>query len=230
MDWWGERWSAVAGIKFVVLFVALGFLFGETPTDAGAQELAAFYEDQGAVRLSLQFFFVGIGAAAFLWFAATLRSVLGRAEGDPERLSSLAFAGGVATAVLVLVAGSAFIAPASVVVFGEERALDPVLDEVVGSAGFIALNFALIASAVMFTATGLVALRTRLLPAWYAWTGFVVSLALVLNILFFWGFFAWLAWVLVTSILLLMRPATPSRRTRTTTRRARPATATARKR
>jgi hypothetical protein len=230
MDWLGERWSAVAGIKFVVLFVALGFLFGETPQDAGAQELADFYEDQGAVRMTLQFFFVGIGAAAFLWFAATLRAVLGRAEGEPARLSSVAFAGGVATAVLVLVAGSAFIGPGSVVVFGEERALDPVLDEVVGSVGFIALSFALIASAVMFTAVGLVALRTRVLPAWYAWTGFVVSLALVLNILYFWGFFAWLAWVLVTSILLLMRPAPTTRRARTTTRRARPKTAAARKR
>jgi hypothetical protein len=230
MDWWGERWSAVAGIKFVVLFVALGFLFGEAPENPDAQQLAAFYEDQGGVRIALQFFFVGIGIAAFLWFAATLRAVLARAEGDPERLSSLAFGGGVATAVLVLVAGSAFIAPASVVVFGEERALDPVLEEVVVSVGYIALNFALIASAVTFTATGLLALRTRVLPAWYAWTGFVVSLALVLNILYFVGFFAWLAWVLVTSILLLMRPATPSRRTRTATRRARPATAAARKR
>jgi hypothetical protein len=220
----------VAGIKFVALFVGLAFLFGEVPEDAGAQELAAFYEDQGAVRITLQYFFLGIGAAAFLWFAATVRAVLARAEGGPARLSSLAFGGGVAATVLVLVAGSAFIAPAATIVFGEETAIEPILDEVVSSVGFIALNFGLIASAVMFTATGLVVLRTRVLPIWYAWVGFVVSVALVLNVLYFFGFFAWLAWILLTSILLLMRPAGPAtRRTATTTRRARPKTAARRR-
>ncbi|HEV3473831.1 MAG TPA: hypothetical protein VG602_00455 [Actinomycetota bacterium] len=211
-DRW-ERWSALTGIVFVALFVALGFVGGETPENADAQELVAFYQDQGEVGVGLQYFLVGLGAAAFLWFVGTLRSVLRRAEGEPGRLSAVAFGGGVASAVLVLMAGSAFIAPAATVVFEEDPvALTPILDAVIGSTGFIALNFAIIASAVMFTATGVVALRTRVLPAWYAWVGFVISLGLVVNIFYFFGFFAWLAWVLVTSVILLMPRATTTRR------------------
>jgi hypothetical protein len=211
-DRW-ERWSAASGIVFVVLFLVLGFFNAEPPADAGAEALAEFYEERGP-SLVMSYFLTGLGAAALVWFAATLRIVLRRAEGEPARLSSVAFAGGVAAAGLLLVAGSAFIAPGTVVVFAEERALDPVLDSVVASLGYIALNFALLLTAVMFTASGLVALRTRVFPAWHAWGGFVVSLALVLNVLYFFGFFVWLAWILVTSIVLLMRSGVPARRAR----------------
>ena len=203
-----ERWSAATGLVFVALFVALNFLGGESPPNPTAETVAAFYEEQGAAKTGAQYFVVGLGGAALLWFVGALRSFLRRAEGDPGRLSATAFGAGAATVGLVLVAGAAFIAPASVVVFSEDvRAIDPVLDEVVGSLGFIALNFGLVTSAVMFTATSLVALRTRVVPAWYAWIGFAVSLALVVNIFYFFGFFVWLAWILVTSIVMLARPS-----------------------
>ena len=210
-----ERWSALTGIVFVALLVALSFS-AEAPENASAESLARFYAEQGEGAIVLQYFLVGLAGAALLWFAGTLRARLRRAEGDPGRLSAVVFGAGAATAILLLVAGSHFIAPPAAVNFENPRVLDPVLDNVVGTAGFIALNFGLVASAVMFTATGLVALRTRILPAWYAWAGFVVSLALVVNIFYFLGFYLWLAWILVTSVLLLMPPGKPARRTRRT--------------
>ena len=73
--------------------------------------------------------------------------------------------------------------------------------------GFTAINYALIASAVMVVATSLVAMRSGGLPAWFAWLGFIVALALVANILYFFGLFVWATWVLLASGVLLTRPA-----------------------
>jgi hypothetical protein len=223
-DRW-ERWSAAAGIVFVVLFVALFFVSPETPPDATAQSLAAFYNERGVAGPVVDFYLVGLGAAALLWFSGTVRATLRRAEGEPGRLSSLAFGGGAAAAMLLVVGGSLFIAPAAEVVFGDLTAIDPVLDETIGTAGFLAVNFAMIPAALMFTAASLVALRTGVLPPWFGWVGLIAAFILVANlllsaVLFFVGFYVFLAWILVTSVLLLARPAATTRRTRATTHRA----------
>ncbi len=52
-------------------------------------------------------------------------------------------------------------------------------------------------------ATSLVALRWGGLPRWFAWVGFLVAIALALNLLYFFGLFVWVAWVLLASGLLL---------------------------
>jgi hypothetical protein len=202
-DRW-ERWSPISGIVFVLLFVFV-FLGGEPPQDATGEELARFYQEQGEGKAILGFFLIGVAAAALLWFTGSLRAALWRVEPPPSRLSAIAFGGGVATAVLLMVGGATFLSPV-VVAFEEIPSLDPVLHDVVSSAGFIAINFALLSSAVMITAASIVALRWGGFPKWFVWLSFLVALALVLNILYFFGFFLWLAWVLLASILLLVRP------------------------
>lgn len=73
--------------------------------------------------------------------------------------------------------------------------------------GFTAIDFGLLGGAVMVVATSLVTLRWGGLPAWFGWVGFLVTLALALNILYFFGFFIWVGWLLLASTMLLARPA-----------------------
>lgn len=204
-DRW-ERWAPVSGIVFVVLFLGLFFGGGEPPGRATGEEIARFYQEQGEARAILLYFLAGLSGAAFVWFTGSLRAALRRVEPPPARLSAIAFGGGVGAAVLLLVGGSTFLAPAASVIGGESVSLDPVLHDVVTSVGFVAINFALLSSAVMITAGSLVVLRWGGLPKWFAWLSFLVALALVLNILYFFGFFIWMGWVLLASILLLVRP------------------------
>jgi hypothetical protein len=117
-----------------------------------------------------------------------------------------------ASAILLLAGGATLLAPLIVVVLDSKEAFDPTLNSLLGAMGFTALNFGLLGAAVMALATSLVALRWGGLPAWFVWVGFIVALGLVLNILYFFGFFVWVAWVLLGSIVLLTRPieSTPS--------------------
>ena len=210
VDRW-ERWAPASGLVFVASFMALFFMFfvpEEVATQAAdARQIADYYREGGSTGLLLTYFLAGLAGAALLWFAGTLWASLGRLEPDPGRLSTIAFGGGVASAVLLLVGEATLLAPFTVVAIESEETFDPTLHGVLSAMGFTAINFALLASAVMVVATSLVAMRWDALPAWFAWVGFIVALALALNVLYFFGLFVWMGWVLLTSVLFLTRGA-----------------------
>jgi hypothetical protein len=207
----GERWAPASGLAFVVAFVALYFLFFvpvEVATqDANATQIADYYRESGAAGLLLTYSLVGLAGAALLWFAGSLWASLRRLEPDPGRLSAIAFGGGVASAMLLFAGEATLLAPFTVVAIESEVAFDPTLHGVLSAMGFTAINFALLASAVMVVATSLVAMRRDAFPTWFTWVGFIVALALALNSLYFFGLFVWIGWVLLASVLLLTRGA-----------------------
>jgi hypothetical protein len=100
-----ERLAALAGLAFVVLYVAafaLGIEVGETD-----QEILEYYGDRGnRAEEVVAFFLVAAAALAFLVFAGALRSLIARAEQETAMLAALAWSGGIACAALVL-AGNA---------------------------------------------------------------------------------------------------------------------------
>jgi hypothetical protein len=210
-DRW-ERWAPLSGYVFAASFLWLFFAFfvpGEVGTqNADATQIADYYGGRGAAGLLLMYSLVGLAAAALLWFAGGLRASLRRMEPTPGHLSAIAFGGGVASATLLLSGGAALLTPFTAVAIESEEAFDPTLHGVLGALGFTAINHALIASAVTVVASSLAAMRWGGFPAWFAWLGFIVALALVANILYFFGLFVWVAWVLLASSLLLIRPAT----------------------
>ena len=207
----GARWVPASGLVFVVAFVALYFLFfvpDEVATQgADATQIADYYRESGAAGLLLAYSLIGLAGAALLWFVGSLRASLRLLEPDPGRLSDIAFGGGVASAILLLAGGATLLAPFTVVAIESEETFDPTFHGVLSAMGFTSINFALLASAVMVVATSLVALRWGTFPGWFAWVGFIVALALALNILYFFGLFVWIGWVLLISVLVLTRGA-----------------------
>ena len=190
------RFAPLAGVVFVVLIVLAIVIGGETPDNSdSAQEIGRFWKENDSEQMLSAL----IGAWSlifFIWFAASVRSVLRRTEDGPARLSATSFAGAVIAAVGLLIALSLTFAIAD---GADELTPDALKTLTVLSNGVflpIAVGFAL-----FFIATGILAVRSRLLPAWLGWVTIVLGIVCVTPA----GFFALLVglvWVLVVSVML----------------------------
>ena len=200
------RFAPLTGVVFVVLIVVAVLVSGETPdTTDSRREMVEFWVDNESAQIWGSI--IGTWATVFfVWFAASVRSTLRRAEGDPGRLAALSFAGAVIGAIGLLCSLS----------FG--FAIADAADEVPGtvtqtltvlSNGFflpIAAGYAL-----FFIATGLAAVRTRVFPVWLGWVTVVLGVLCVTPV----GFFALLVGLIVIlalSVMLYQREPAPVER------------------
>ena len=206
-DRW-ERWAPVSGLIFVVSFMALFFLFfvpaDLLPPDSNAEQIAAYYRGRGPAGFLAMYSLIGLAGASLLWFSGCLRASLRLLEQGHGGLLDVAYGGGLASAILFLAGGTALLAPFAVII-NSTLTIDPSVYHLFGTLGFLTINLGLFGQAVQVVATSVVALRWGGLPRWFAWVGFLVAVALVLNLLYFFGLFVWVAWVLLTSGLLLVR-------------------------
>ena len=194
-----ERWSALAGVLFVVLLVigiAMSGDAGDTP-----DKVQAYYAESANRAKEIAAFFLIAGAGlAFLSFLGTLRELLVRAEGGPGTLSALVFGPGIAF-VALLVAGSAISRAPAALADQDEFTLDANTAEMLDAAGYLAIVGGVMLASVLVLAASTAALRTGALPAWLGWVGLVVAVAMLFAIFFF-PILAFLAWVLAVSLVL----------------------------
>src|SRR5437870_4159270 len=140
---------------------------------------------------------VGVLAVILLvWFAGSVRERLAAAEGGQGRLASISFAG----FILFAVGGTIF----SGLEFALGDVATKVPDGVVQTLSVMESDlFAPVAAGAILAlfATGIASLRYGVLPAWLAWLGFVIGVVTFTPAGFF-GFLAFLVWVLITSVML----------------------------
>jgi hypothetical protein len=202
-DSW-DRFGPLAGVAAVALWI-LGFvLFLATEVEGAetaAEILAGYEEDENQILLAAWVF--GLGGVLFLWFLGTRRLRLLAAEGASGRLTAVAFGAGIATAVFLisLPLGDA----AAALTDDLEPAAAQALNEV-GTAFFIGAELSAVALTV---ATGLVILRTGVLPRWLGWVSLVLGLWLLIAPIGWLGLIAGFPlWVLALSFLLWQRGET----------------------
>jgi hypothetical protein len=200
------RYAPLTGVVFVVLIVLAVIIGGETPDNGdSALKIATFWKDHDTEQIWTSV----IGAWStlfFVWFAATLRSTLRKAEEGSARLSTLCFGGAIigATGFLTMLGINFAIADGADDLSGAALKTLTVL-----SNGFflpLAVGFA-----VFFLAAGILAVRFAVLPAWLGWFTIVLGIACVTPV----GFFALLVglvWILVVSVMLYRREAGPVER------------------
>src|ERR687892_338136 len=168
-DFRWERFGALAGIAYVVLFLIAIAVSGEGAGDTNA-EIAEYYADGGNRNKDIAGYFLLVAAALmFIWFLAYLRVRLLRTEAEPGRLSALAFGSGLASAVLLMAAASVFIAPAAAVDGAEADSgfvLDPNTVQVLGSLGYGLFVASVMVASLLVFATSLLALRLLAFPRW----------------------------------------------------------------
>lgn len=201
-----ERWAPASGIVYVVLFV-VAFIVGPGDVGNSDEEILSYYADSGnRVSEIVAFFLVTVGLLFFIWFASTLRNRLRSVEPEPKSLSALTFGAGVASATLMMGAMSLFVAVAITAEDLDEFVVDPNTARVLENAGYLFFTASTMVAAILVAATSVLAIRTAVLPKWLGWVGLLVAVAALFAIFFVPLFIFWL-WVLVVSIVLLLRPA-----------------------
>ena len=207
---WEELLAPLDGIAAVGFWIA-GVLVLQGPANqpdmdaSPARALVFFKTEENAILVGT--FLYMIGALFFLWFLGLVRTRLVEAEGGSHRLSSIAFAGGVAAAIALL-AMPAVHATGAI----NSDNLSPDAAQVylgINVAFFYAAEFA---TAVFLLAVGLICLRGQPFPRWLGNSSIVFAVLLVIPpigwAVLLWGFPLWL---IVVSVLLWTRARSDSR-------------------
>jgi hypothetical protein len=196
-----ERWSALAGVLFVALFL-VGFAVmgntGDTPS-----EVRDWYAEEGNQTRAFAAWLLLIAAGlAFLSFLGTLRDMLARAETGPGTLSGLVFGPGIAFTGLLVTAASLAVAPAALADDADFR-LDANTAQMLTRAAFLTLAAAVMIASILVLSASTAALRTGILPGWLGWIGLVVAVAMLFSFLYF-PILVFVAWVLVVSLVMVI--------------------------
>jgi hypothetical protein len=199
---WSERWSPLGGLVFalavIVVLVFANVDAGETP-----QDVISAADDEGG-KLGTQLALALVSIPLVLWFVVGLYV---RVRRFPSQTApALVLAGGTAFAILFFLAFTIWSAP----LLDFPGKADPTASAnaylTIDDVGWVALGGAGVAFALMAAAASIAALRARAVPTWLGWASLIVGVAAAATITFV-GLFAWIAWILVASVLLLVRRA-----------------------
>lgn len=203
-----DRWAPLAGLVSVACSLVGVMLVLNQPQDkdSNAKIVAYFANHSHRVHGLIGFFVFIAGLLFLLAFLGALRERLLAAEGQPGRLSALAFGAGIAS--LPLWAVSMLLANAASFAANESSAfrVDPNTFRMLADTAYFAWVAAVVVSSVVVWATSAVALRTSVLPRWYAQVGILAGVVQLFGFFFF-PFFVWWLWIIVTSIVLIRRPS-----------------------
>jgi hypothetical protein len=197
MTW--RRFDPLAGVGAVVLWVVGTFLLENTdrPEGKDSAAFAAWVRDNDAEIITGTVIF-GFGVLFFLWFLGALRTRLLDGESGGGHLTTVAFAGGVATAVMMM----ATYLPWAKAAFDNENMTDSAVEAVVqmGDSFFGGVELFAI---VLLVGTGVVVRRTGALPRWLGWFSFALALVLAIIPIGWAGvLFGLPLWTLVMAIIL----------------------------
>jgi hypothetical protein len=204
----GTRSGGFVGIAFVALTVlwAIVLATADRPSYNSADDaISEFWSDSGSRRLMLLAdLSLSLAGVALLWFLGSFRVVLRRAEGEPARLATIAFAGGVVLSALLFVKNAIEGGLALALEFEQGFTLDPDVFRAMNAVFLGVLIHEGLAATVLIGAASLLVLRTRVFPRWLGWAGVAVALLALLS---------WLipgvplvlvlAWILVASVLMV---------------------------
>jgi hypothetical protein len=205
-----EQLAPLDGIAAVVFWVA-GVIVLQGPADqpdtdaSPARALEFFEKHDGSILLGTFLFMVG--TLFFLWFLGLVRAQLGPVEGGTRRVSSIAYAAGVATAISLLLMPAVHATGAI-----NKDNLSPEAAQVYLGLGVTFFYAAELAAVVFLLATGLTSLSTGAFPKWLAWITLVLALWLLI-VPIGWAalLYGFPLWLIVVSLILWTRSRSDSR-------------------
>jgi hypothetical protein len=205
-----DRWTPIAGVLAAVTFV-VGLMFIANSPDSGDTDaqVLAWYADHGhRVGIIVGAFLFAFCGLFVLWFASGLRQRLHAAEGPGGRLANVALGGAILFVGMLWVGGAALAAIPAAQSFGDTPPLKVAdVARFVPSVGFGAiLVFGAFGAIALIDATSIVALRTGILPKWFAWLGFVATIALLFGVVFI-PMIALPIWLVAGSVILFRLPS-----------------------
>lgn len=205
----GNRWVApLMGVIFVGLMVAGFILSGNANDDANAtnktaQEVVNFYKDHKDAQFAASLLFA-LGAIFLLFFVAWIRDLLRTGDGSGRVLRTAALAGGIVLAAGLGVSATIHLALADTV-----DDIDPVAVAAVNAIDYDFFLPMLVGMVTLLVASGIAIVRTGALPKWLGWVAIVIAIASFTPVGFF-GFLVGLLWILIVSILGVLRGRGPA--------------------
>jgi len=193
----GTRTSwGFSGVAAAALFLAGFWLIGNSG-DNGAEVMAFYAENR--TRSIVAFLCFALAALAYVCFTAALRGVLAQAEAEPRTLTALGYGGGLLTAALLVVGA----APTAALGEAANGATAGSSDAfwLVSNLTYPVVTIGIGFSSLLALAAGLVALRTGVLPRWFAWAS-IAAAPLILVAVVFLPVFVWLAWTAVGGLVV----------------------------
>ena len=205
------RWAPISGAVWVVLMVVAFAIAGSSPdTDASNAKIAAYMaKDSNQTKNIVAYVMVAVGILFLVFFYSTLRARLADAEGGMGRSSALVFGAGLLSVAFTFVGISLFVSTLLVAGDADKFPLDPGFYRITQDLGYPLWVAGTMVGSLVAWGTAAVVRGTGVLPGWYAWFSIVVGVFCVVA-LFFIPIFLFLLWILVTSILLVARPASAS--------------------
>jgi hypothetical protein len=199
---WFQRWSPLAGLLFVVGAFAVAFTPAADETGETAAEVVSFAAGKNTWFVVAMLF--ALAALPLIGsFVAGIYVRLQRAGAATEAVLTLV--GGVSFALLFFVAVVIWTAPLADMPDSSAAKLAQASTYLaIDDIGWLALGGAGVAAGLMAIAASLGARRTGAVPSWAAWIGVALGV-LSFGTFAFLGIFAWLAWIAVASLGLLMR-------------------------
>jgi hypothetical protein len=202
-----QRWAALGGVAYVVLFViGVLLIYNGTPDSGSAPgKIIAYYSDSGhRDRINIGWVLAGLGYFFFLWFLSALRQSIRRLEAEDGFLTGLATMGGVVYATLSLAALAVETGIRTMSDDTYHHQVFPAIIHAADDAAWVLHASGGVGLGAMIIAASLAALRARAVPTWAGWLGIVVGiLGLALVIFFPWFLVA--IWILVVSIGMFVR-------------------------
>jgi hypothetical protein len=205
-----ERLAPLDGIAAVILWVAgvvvLQWPAHQPPADVSGERALAFFQDHTGTILLGTFLFL-LGSLFFLWFLGLIRMRLVAAEGGSHRVSSIAFAAGVGTAISLIIYPAVHAAGAV-----NNPHLSPDAAQVYLGINFAFFYAAEFSAAVFLFAIWLLSLSTRVFPAWLAWSSLVLMVWLLIAPIGWAGMlYGFPLWLIAVSVVLWTRSRSDSR-------------------
>jgi len=197
-------WAAgVAGLLFSALFTAALLLLRIPANRSDILQRFASGEDLAIVIGGM--YLAPFAGIMFLWFVAVIRDQIG--EREDRFFATVFFGSGLLFVALLFAAAAVVSTPAAAVQFMGQA---PLSAEAVGLLRALAYTllfaFATRGAAVFMIAAATIGIRSGVFPRWFALTGYLLGVVLLVAVSFAdWFILVLPAWVAVVSLFILRR-------------------------
>jgi hypothetical protein len=202
------RWAILGGVVYVALFVVgiIVLFSGAAGGDDPPAKVIQWYSDSGhRDRVNVGWLIAGLGIFFFLWFLAALRRAVSASDADGTVTTVVTVGGGIYAAL----AWTSLGLNAGIRTMSDDTYHHQVFPELIHAAddaGYVINASGGAGIAAMIIAASLAFKARGVWPSWAGWLGIVVGVLSIGSIAFF-PQFLYLAWVLIVSIVMFLRPA-----------------------
>jgi hypothetical protein len=205
-----ERWAALGGVAYVVLFIAGELLAFSGQPDISAsplKQIAYYSKASHRDKIVWGWLLVVVGVFFFLWFVGALRQALRRIEPDGT-LPAVATVGGAVYASLTLAGVSINAAIKTMSDDTFHHQVFPELIHAADDAGYILHASGGAGVGALIVATSVMVSRAGLVPRWAGILGIASGVLAVLSIFFIPQFLVAI-WLLVAAVLMFRSSDAP---------------------